>query len=185
MQYNPRARIARHQRGDRAMDGFTLLELLIIVAIVGILASLIAPGWSSLMQTQRLNAAQDMVYQAMRQAQGNATRHHLTWQASFRDTNGMVEWAIHPASDSPTSALWRSLDETIRLDDETTLQSVSGGIRRVQFNHEGRVNGQLGRLTLSGKMGGKTKRCVIVSTLLGVIRTATDKPRAQDGKFCY
>jgi len=175
----------RASQAKRAIAGFTLLELLVIVVIIGIFAGMMVPSWSSMMNTQRLNRAQDEVYQAMRQAQNNATHHHLTWQASFRDTTGTVEWAIHPVTTDMTGASWNPLDGMVRLDDETTLQTASGGIRRIQFNDEGRVNGQLGRLTLSGKMGGKTKRCVIVSTLLGVIRTGKDNARAQDGKFCY
>ncbi|UBF25313.1 prepilin-type N-terminal cleavage/methylation domain-containing protein [Kovacikia minuta CCNUW1] len=164
--------------------GFTILESIVIVAILGILLAIMAPGWASFMTVSRLNAAQAEVYQVMRDAQSTARRNHLTWQASFREWNEVVQWAIHPASLSPTNAVWKNLDPNIRLDAETTLQT-SNGVRRVQFDENGNVNGQLGRLTLSGKAGGRTKRCVIVSTLIGVVRQGRDKPQMQDGKYCY
>ncbi len=136
------------------------------------------------MNDSRLNAAQAEVYQAMRDAQSTARRNHIHWQFSSREWNEVVQWSIHPTSSIPSNAFWKNLDPAIRLDAETTLQ-LSNGVRRVQFDENGNVNGQLGRLTLSIKTGGKSKRCVIVSTLIGVIRKSRDQPQLQDGKYCY
>jgi hypothetical protein len=108
----------------------------------------------------------------------------------------VVQWSIHPASITPVPASWRNLDANLRLDDETTLPQ-SGGVRRVRFNHYGcpvyQINDECGqtsilsqgRLTLSYQQGGKAKRCVIVSTLLGALRTGKENPKKQDGKYCY
>ncbi|PSB29653.1 prepilin-type cleavage/methylation domain-containing protein [Stenomitos frigidus ULC18] len=164
--------------------GFTLLETLIIVAIMGILFALMVPGWTSFTTAQRLNGGQEQVLLVMQDAQSRAKQSRVIWQASFQNPDGVVQWAIHPAGTTPATSLWSSLDAAIQMDAETTLQQ-SGLVRRVQFDHEGHVNGQLGRLTLSGKIGGKLKRCVIVSTLLGVIRTGRERTAMQDGKYCY
>lgn len=164
--------------------GFTLLELMVIVLIISLLFAIMAPGWVEFMNVQRLNAGQERVYQAMRDAQSRAKRTRMAWQASFQESNGVVQWAVHSVNSTPTASAWSSLDAAIRIDAETTLQQ-SGGMRRVQFDHEGHISGQLGRLTLSGKNGGKAKRCVVVSTLLGVIRTGSEHATMQDGKYCY
>ena len=164
--------------------GFTLLEAVTVVAIVGILFALAVPGWASFITLQRLNGGQEQVLLAMREAQSHAKHSHVIWQASFQNANGVVQWAVHPASITPMPSLWSSLDSAIQMDAETTLQQ-SGEVRRVQFDHEGNVNGQLGRLTLSSKMGGKMKRCVVVSTLLGAVRTGKEHTTLQDGKYCY
>lgn len=181
-----RYRTACLRRSSKRLStrGFTTLEVIVILAIVSILFAIVAPGWAPFMNTLRLNAAQSEVYQVMRDAQSTARRNHLHWQASFRELDDVVQWAIHPASLLPTNAVWKNLDPNIRLDAETTLQLVNG-VRRVQFDENGNVNGQLGRLTLSAKAGGKAKRCVIVSTLIGVVRQSRDKPQIQDGKYCY
>jgi prepilin-type N-terminal cleavage/methylation domain-containing protein len=166
------------------LAGFTLLEVIVVVAIIGILFASVVPIWTSFMTVQRLNMGQEQILLTMRETQSRAKQSHTIWQASFHSLNGVVQWVSHPASSTPVDSLWSSLDSAIRMDAETTLQQ-SGGIRKVQFDHEGNVNGQLGRLTISGKVGGKAKRCVIVSTLLGVIRTGREHSTLQDGKACY
>lgn len=178
--------IALHLKPAKRLfiGGFTLLELLIIVVISSVLFAIMAPGWAAFMNGQRLNGAQDSVLQAMRDAQSHAKRSHIIWQASFQDANGVVQWAVHPANTTPTVSAWNNLDSAIQMDAETTLQP-SSSIRKVQFDHEGNVNGLLGRLTLSSKNGGKVKRCVIVSTLLGVVRTGSEQSTMQGGKYCY
>ncbi|MHC5596618.1 MAG: GspH/FimT family pseudopilin [Nostoc sp.] len=136
------------------------------------------------METQRLNTARSEVHLAMRQAQRQATKEKLTWQASFREQNGIVQWAVHPATVSPSAANWNNLHSNLRLDSETTLQG-SSDIHKVEFDYKGNAK-DLGRITLSSKSGGKAKRCVIVSTILGAMRTAKENTRANENdKYCY
>ena len=85
--------------------GFTLLEAVIIVTIVGILFALMAPGWTSFMTLQRLNTGQEQVLLAMREAQSRAKQSRGIWQASFQNVNGVVQWVIHPAGVMPAPAV--------------------------------------------------------------------------------
>ncbi|MBD2254124.1 GspH/FimT family pseudopilin [Nostoc parmelioides] len=166
--------------------GYTLPEILAVILMIGILASLTLPYWLTFIDTQSLNKAQNEVYNAMRQAQSQASKEKLTWQASFREQNGIVQWAVHPASVSPTDASWNNLDSRVRLDEESTLQQ-SNSVRRIQFDYQGSVQQPpLGRITLSSKSRGRIKRCVYVSTILGAMRTAKERNRANSGgDYCY
>ncbi|MFN6473709.1 MAG: Tfp pilus assembly protein FimT/FimU [Nostoc sp. SerVER01] len=176
---------AKYVLKNRSSSGFTLVETLVIVVLIGILAALAIPNWMTFVATRRLNTAQNEIYYAMRQAQTQATKEKLTWQASFREQNGIVQWAVHPATVNPSNANWNNLDANIRLDAETTLEQTNG-IRQIQFNYKGNVKEPpLGRITLSSKSGGKVKRCVIVSTILGTMRLEKDHVTAQDNKYCY
>lgn len=165
--------------------GFTLLEIIIVGMVFGIIIAIAAPAWLSFIAHQRLNSAQDQIYRSIQQAKSQAKLEKVTWQFSIQETNNIVQWAVHPASFNPTNAQWQSLDPTIRLDTETTLQK-SGSVRQMQFDFNGNVTKPpFGRVTLSSKYAGKTKRCVFVSTLIGTLRTAKEHSKPKDGKYCY
>jgi type II secretory pathway pseudopilin PulG len=152
---------------------------------VAILGAIALPTWLAFVDTQRLNVAQSQVYFAFREAQSQAKKEKLTVQISFREYNAIAQWAIHDATISPSQAKWNNFDENIILDPETTLQ-YSNGVRRIQFDYLGAVREPpLGRITLSSKYGGKSKRCVFVSTILGALRTAKEHPLMKEGKYCY
>ncbi len=167
-------------------QGFTMIELLVIIAIVGILSAIAAPSWINFINRQHLSTAQNEVYRALNQAKSNATKEKVTWQFSFRNRNDIVEWAIHPASTTKDAdqavwdnLQWRSLDDKIQLGDKTTFRKRFSGenydVRGVQFNYHGNTNGQLGRITLQVGSDEQMKRCVFVSTLIGGLRTDRDK----------
>ncbi|MDF5735113.1 MULTISPECIES: pilus assembly FimT family protein [unclassified Nostoc] len=168
---------------NRSNSGFTLPEMLVVIVLVGILATQGIPNWLAFVNTQHLNTARSEVHLAMRQAQRQATKEKLTWQASFREQNGIVQWAVHPTTVKPSAANWNNLHSNVRLDGETTLQA-SNDIHKVEFDYRGNAK-NLGRITLSSKSGGKAKRCVIVSTILGEMRTAKEHTTAKDDKYCY
>ncbi|MEH2192053.1 MAG: type II secretion system protein [Nostoc sp.] len=193
-------------------SGFTLPEILVVVLLIGILATLGISNWLAFVETRRLNTAQNQVYLAMRQAQSKATKEKLTWQASFRIQNDIIQWSVHQAEVEQfipdvvknNDSLWHNLEPNTRIyqeennkgKKETTLRKhPSQQIWRVLFNYQGcpisEIGNQctiagLGQITFYSLNAGKARRCVYVSTILGAMRTGKDNARANESdKYCY
>jgi prepilin-type N-terminal cleavage/methylation domain-containing protein len=168
----------KRQFSQAQNQGFTLLEGLVVVLMIGVLAAIAAPSWIAFLNVRRLDAAQGQVFEILRQAQSTAKLKHVKQQVSFRQKDGQVQWAIHamtPITD-PDRLSWSSLDKGIQLDpDETNPAADKFGIHKIQFNHYGEVNGKTGRVTLFVPTS-SAKRCVIVSTLIGAMRTGQNRP---------
>lgn len=163
-----------HASLESGESGLSMLEIIVVMAIASILVAIAAPAWISFHNTQQLNAAQDEVYQALRQAQFEAKRRNLRWQVSFRNVEGQGQYALHPVTLPPTLADWTELPDGVQLDLRRTTLRPQSGVYRLQFNHQGHVNGQLGRVSLMGKARMRTRRSILASTLIGSVRKAND-----------
>ena len=160
--------------GSYSDNGFTLLESLIVIVIIGILSAIAVPSWLSFLETRRLEAAQTQIYIGLRQAQSQAIKKKVDWQFSIRYKNQRVQWATHPSKSNPEHADWQRLDSGIILSPETTLHP-SNGIRKMEFDFRGNVRKPpLGRVTLASENGINAKRCVYISTILGAMRKDKD-----------
>lgn len=155
--------------------GFTLPEALIVVVLAGILAAMATISWQSFWHARLLTAAQDEVFQALRQAQTQAIRTHTSWSTSFQTANGVMQWSVHQVNVLSTGMNWQALDSRVQIDPDKTTLAQSSSVYRVNFNYRGHVSvASLGKLALQIKNGGSLRRCVVVSTLLGTMRKASD-----------
>jgi len=164
-------------RSWRYQGGYTLLEVLIVIVIVGILSAIVAPGWLGFVQQRQLKTAQEQIQRAMYEAISSAKKDKLTWQVSFRESNSRFQYAIHSSSIAPQNAFWQSLTEQVQIDKDNTtlLLDRKNIIWRVQYNHRGNTNGRLGKITVMARTGGSSRRCVLANTLIGNTRLAKDK----------
>jgi prepilin-type N-terminal cleavage/methylation domain-containing protein len=183
----------------RAAHGFTLIEQMVVVTIIATISAISVPGFLKFFQVRQVTVAQDRILSILRQAQRRSTLQHLGQQASFRQRGDRVEWAIHPITVKPDGlpiGLWQLLPDGVQLNDDvvtaadatvsktTTARKVKDTYV-VQFNDYGEVNGQLGRITVAATTDEQVKRCVVVSTLLGAMRTGEGHSKPKDGRTCY
>lgn len=156
-----------------ADSGFTLIEMLCVVAILGVLMAIAAPGWLAFFSNRDLTAAQDRIYQAVTKAQREAILRRVDQEVNFQQSNGSVQWTTR--SGNAALSGWQSLQPGIQIDATNTTLPQSGGVYRIQLDAQGNITGQiLGRLTLTNQNGGNAKRCVLVSTILGAMRRDQD-----------
>lgn len=164
-----------------------MIELLVIVVIIGIVASIAVPSWLRFLAEHRVTTARGQLRQGIQLAQSKSQQESISWQFSVRTRADGVEMAVHPATTSSSLSTWEPVSTAAKLDAETTLAS-SSGTYYVQFDRRGNVRYRLGRVTLSSKQFPDIKRCVIVSTLIGATRTAKEHrtPDPTDSsRFCY
>lgn len=179
--------------------GFTLLELLVVVLIIGVLSTITAPSWLAFLNRQRISKFNDAIFSAVQEAQQQAKRTKSNYSVRFRVLNSIPQFAIHPADSSPTASTWKRLGENLEVKpDQVWLGTNIDGTNRVgslQILTTGRIItfDSRGNLPPDAQLGTNnvglnvvvalpqqsnpsqpipsTKRCVAVKTLLGSIQT--------------
>jgi prepilin-type N-terminal cleavage/methylation domain-containing protein len=203
--------------------GFTVLEVLIVVFMIGILSAIVAPSWLAFVNRQRLNKASDAVVSVIRQTQAEAKNKKLNYSVSFRvnSTSNVPEYIIYqgtppatittttvPSSSNTSSSGWTTLGNDLRLQSRevflyTNLTSLTAyntiiatpsnivttatGTGTITFDYLGVLaNKSSGAATdaplkvmvstpqSSSNVASNLKRCVIIETVIGGMRTAKD-----------
>lgn len=167
--------------------GFTLIEGLIVVVIVGLLAAIAAPSWFGFLQQRKINIAQDQVYQAIRATQADAMQQRHDRRFSIRDRSGRIEWASHPETTLSSQVVaWYPLVEGVVFAGIDNTMLSSGGTYYVKFDMHGNVKANLSTVTFSTGGRQQTHRCVVVSTMIGAMRKGKGHTQANgNNRFCY
>ena len=172
--------------------GFSLLEQIIILVMIGILSAIAAPGWNGFVQNRELNVAQEQVQMGIKQAQHLAKVQRIPYNFVIHDNTGRVEWGISPENRSPIE--WKSAGALIRLDDKQTTFRKNTKLNQwfLVLDDDGSLSGQLGRVTMCIKSSQnpsdctRLQKCVIMSTLLGATRRGEWHNQQRDNRFnCY
>ncbi|MCU0541934.1 MAG: transcriptional regulator [Oscillatoriaceae cyanobacterium Prado104] len=162
------------EKFDKSAAGYTTIELLIIVVVLGIVSAIAAPAWLMFINNQRLKVSLDRAYSAMVTARSNAKRDKIAWQATFKQVGKTVQVAVHKADISPgqvPASQWKNLESqiqiyadrnskgefetTLLIVDETNQERKKGTIWRAMFNYQGcpvsRSNHECGLTSINAK----------------------------------
>ncbi len=177
-------------------QGFTLLEILVVVIIIGILAAIAAPSWFSYLMGRRVVSVRDEVRQTLEQAQRDALSTRRVQVVTFHPTdprpavtrgtstrsNAGVSAAATVANGGKTVLGGNSVRDGM-LTLFTRAGTPLGGnnaIVSIAFDHRGvpvvptnhtQVIPLPYVITVQAAGGGGRTGCVVISTLVGNITT--------------
>jgi type II secretory pathway pseudopilin PulG len=168
----------------KTVAGFTLLEMMIILVIIGFLSAIVAPSWFGFHATRQLSVAQDQIQGSIKHGQHMAKLKLMPQRFVIEQYGDSVRWGI--ATDPNVPISWTEF-KNISIDTtQTTFRKDRTTNNRwfMVLDDDGTVTGQLGRVTLISSVV-KEQRCVIMSTLLGETRKGQKHSVKRDGFSCY
>jgi prepilin-type N-terminal cleavage/methylation domain-containing protein len=183
------------RKGD---GGFTLLEVIAIMLILGILSAIAAPSWVAFINRQRVRTVNDRVLQTLRSAQSEAKRSKRDITVTFYPT---------PATDPPTAIISADPAQNPPLQTVTfngggeikpatialLTNAIAAGdpdipLNSIVFDYQGNVkklppNARRFVVTVAPAKGGG-KQCAIVETIIGGMRTDEGEFNTVTGQGC-
>ncbi len=161
----------RQNYRSHADAGFTLIELLVVIVMIGVVAAIAAPSWTSFLNRQRMNTVRNDLIGVLRNAQDDAEARQQSRRVSLSSTNLSV--TVQNGSASTLGGITTSLGSGNTGKLRMTAASTS-----LVFDPSGRVNVTLPftiKITHADNPSSSAQSCVIVTTLLGGLKPANNE----------
>ncbi len=129
-------------------NGFNLIELVVVIAIIGILSAIAVPSFTSTVSSMRAKAVASDLYMALIKARSEAVKRNAKVTLTIVDGKG---WKVYP-----------SLAVDSILESHVVSGDVSIGVGSVEYNSSGRPSATAS-FTITAILGSSTsQRCVAI-----------------------
>ena len=145
-------------------DGYSLIEMLVVVVMVGILALIAAPSWNGLINGRRAATVRDEISQALRLTQEQAQRQR-TPQTFVLTTPAIGAPTISVAGGAPQALGNRNVPLNLLAVTATPAAPLT-----LRYTEQGVLDGATATPTQITVVVGTARRCLIVENLLGTLR---------------
>lgn len=147
-------------------SGFTLIEMITVVIIVGVIAAIAAPNFLGLLNRNRVNEAVRQIEGALKEAQKQAIRNGTSCSITIDPANNLI---TNPSGGNGCLLNTRSIDDSIQLDSSRTTITFSGKGNITIDNSNVALRTPV--LVASMNSGTDKQACVVMENSLGAIRT--------------
>lgn len=138
------------------IEGFTLLEIMVVVLIISILSAITAPSFLALFNKNKVNDALAQVQGALQQAQREAIRKSRSCTVTLDTTTKKI-------TSSPCVVTGATLNSNVGV--ETNQTSI-------QFSYRGTITlSDAGTFVFFSEDNPGEKKCLVISKPLAIIRT--------------
>lgn len=148
-----------HYHVRKYNSGFTLIEMITVIIIVGVIAAIAAPNFLGLLNRNRVNEAVRQIEGAIKEAQRQAMAKGEVCRVDI-DTNTNI------VSSNPSYCLLgdRKIDENISI-----RTNIPGSIPNISFSHRGSTT-KMGTIVVSAA-NTNLQKCFVISLGTGITRT--------------
>lgn len=155
--------------------GYSILELLIVLLLVGLLGAIVSPSFVGFYKRQRVGVAAGMVYRALLVARGDATTEKVDYSIDFRRDFDGFSYCVRPSVQVCGS--WQSFGGVYLArctfsssgQDFVVTRLLSGGVCTARVSWRGAVQGRLGGVHFKVSPQSLYCRGVWTKTLLWVL----------------